>query len=118
MAKYDVKFSCGHIQTVELLGKEVERRKKIAFYEEKGLCRQCYQKTLKEPFSMIIEDGCMVFDLAESVGSGKDTLRRVKTGYKNGQMTYRNLQDEEDFTARIPVAVITGSEKQKSGRQI
>lgn len=42
MAKYDVKFSCGHEETVELFGATDDRRKKIAYYERSGLCSCCY----------------------------------------------------------------------------
>jgi hypothetical protein len=41
MAKYDVTFSCGHEETVELFGKETEREKKIKWYEKFGLCSEC-----------------------------------------------------------------------------
>lgn len=44
MAKYNVKFSCGHTATIELYGKEKDRQRKIAWYEENGLCPDCYRK--------------------------------------------------------------------------
>ena len=40
--KYDVKFSCGHTETVELFGKNADRQRKIAWFEESGLCSKCY----------------------------------------------------------------------------
>ena len=43
MAKYDVKFSCGHEATVELFGKSSERERKIAWFERYGLCPCCYK---------------------------------------------------------------------------
>lgn len=42
MAKYTVKFSCGHEATIELFGKDVDRKRKIAYFEENGLCPECY----------------------------------------------------------------------------
>lgn len=40
--KYDVRFSCGHTETVELFGKNADRQRKIAWFEESGLCSKCY----------------------------------------------------------------------------
>lgn len=40
--KYEVKFSCGHTETVELFGKNADRQRKIAWFEESGLCSKCY----------------------------------------------------------------------------
>lgn len=45
--KYDVKFACGHTDTVELFGKAADRERKIAFYEKNCLCPDCY-KDMKE----------------------------------------------------------------------
>lgn len=41
MAKYDVTMSCGHVQTVQLFGKMIERDKKIAWLEKNGICTEC-----------------------------------------------------------------------------
>lgn len=43
LAKYTVKFSCGHFEKIELLGKETERQRKIAYFAENGLCSACYK---------------------------------------------------------------------------
>lgn len=42
--KYDVTFSCGHAETVEIYGKTEDREKKIAYYGKSGICRKCYEK--------------------------------------------------------------------------
>lgn len=42
--KYDVKFSCGHIQTVDLFGKADEREKKINYFEKYCDCQECYDR--------------------------------------------------------------------------
>lgn len=44
MAKYKVDFSCGHTETIELVGKYKERERKIAYYEECGCCSACYRE--------------------------------------------------------------------------
>jgi hypothetical protein len=46
--KYDVKFSCGHTQTVELFGAGAERERKIAYYERFGMCSECFAKMQAE----------------------------------------------------------------------
>lgn len=48
MAKYDVTFSCGHTEEIQLFGKTEERNKKIKYYEEHGLCSSCYKKQQEE----------------------------------------------------------------------
>ena len=42
--KYDVRFSCGHTETVVLYGKTSEREKKIEWYESKAVCSDCYRE--------------------------------------------------------------------------
>ena len=42
--KYDVKFSCGHEETIELFGKGTERERKIAYFEKYGVCSCCYHE--------------------------------------------------------------------------
>ena len=48
MAKYDVKFSCGHVDEVQLFGKNSERERKIKYFEEYGTCSECYKKEKEE----------------------------------------------------------------------
>ena len=43
MAKYQVTFSCGHTQVVELFGKTSDRERKISWYERSGVCSDCYK---------------------------------------------------------------------------
>lgn len=40
--KYDVNYSCGHKGTVNLVGKYVEREKKIEWMQQ-GVCPDCYK---------------------------------------------------------------------------
>ena len=46
MAKYQVKMSCGHIETIELFGKGAERERKIEWLKEHGICSVCYKAQL------------------------------------------------------------------------
>ena len=43
MAKYDVTYTCGHTETVELFGKTSERERKIKWMEGNCLCPACYK---------------------------------------------------------------------------
>lgn len=47
--KYDVTFSCGHTEVVELFGKCSERDRKIDYYKNYGICKACYyeQKSIE-----------------------------------------------------------------------
>lgn len=40
---YDVKFSCGHEERIELFGRTREREEKIKFFERVGECSVCYK---------------------------------------------------------------------------
>lgn len=42
--KYTIMMSCGHEDTVELFGKEKERDRKIEYFKNFGLCKECYKK--------------------------------------------------------------------------
>lgn len=44
MAHYNVKFSCGHEERIELFGKMTERDNKIKYYERYGVCPCCYRE--------------------------------------------------------------------------
>jgi len=43
MAKYTVHYSCGHPGTVQLVGKESDRERRIEWLEREGLCPDCYK---------------------------------------------------------------------------
>jgi len=43
MAQYDVKMSCGHVETVSLYGPVRERERKMEWMGRERLCRECYQ---------------------------------------------------------------------------
>lgn len=42
--KYTIMMSCGHEDTVELFGKESERDRKIEYFKNFGICKECYKK--------------------------------------------------------------------------
>lgn len=46
--KYIILMSCGHQVTVDLVGKNSERERKIKYFETQGLCKECYKKEMQE----------------------------------------------------------------------
>lgn len=48
MAKYDVTFTCGHTETVQLYGKTSERERWIEWAEANKLCSECHQTAKEE----------------------------------------------------------------------
>lgn len=52
MAKYNVKFSCGHTEIMQLGGKIEDRYKKIEYFEENGLCKECYSAKMNRQIVM------------------------------------------------------------------
>lgn len=48
MAKYEIKFSCGHTETIQLYGKMKDRQRKIEYFEREGLCSECYKKAIEQ----------------------------------------------------------------------
>lgn len=46
--KYEVTFSCGHTGTVQLYGKGDERERKIRYFEEYGVCSECYKECRRQ----------------------------------------------------------------------
>ena len=41
MAKYDITYSCGHTETVQLYGKHADRERYIAWASEHKVCSEC-----------------------------------------------------------------------------
>lgn len=48
MAKYDVTFSCGHTETIQLYGKDSDKKRRIEWLEKYGTCSECYKNFLDE----------------------------------------------------------------------
>lgn len=113
MAKYDVTFSCGHTETIELLGKEKNRRSKIEFFEEKGLCSECYKKSLYKAPKALIENSSMVIDFVKVDGYGNRKIPvAMKTPEGNRYVNYQIAEANEELKIKIPISEMTGSEKQ------
>ena len=46
--KYNITYSCGHTGTVDLIGKGADRERKINYFEQHGLCPDCYKVQMRK----------------------------------------------------------------------
>ena len=65
--KYTVKMGCGHEEQVELFGSSAEREKKIRYYQNYGMCEECYKQHQEDNLAGFINAA----DLPELTGSEK-----------------------------------------------
>ena len=49
MAKYEIKYICGHSGTIQLFGKNEDRERKIKYYESHYICPDCYKEQFRVP---------------------------------------------------------------------
>jgi hypothetical protein len=93
MAKYTVTFSCGHTEVIELVGKVSERERKIAYFEQSGICSECY-KAQQAVIKVAKLDAYKAANLPDLVGSPKqiawgDKIRAAAYAeYKNKGFNY------------------------------
>lgn len=97
MAKYNVTFSCGHEETVELFGKETERRRKIDYFERYGLCKECYkaQRGIELHVIKFKSNGIVkVYTYYDgSTYEHKDTIKKL--GYQYGLLDEKKVWYKE-----------------------
>lgn len=55
MAWAKVLCSCGHYSDIQVLGKAAEREKKIQWFKDAGLCKECYKQYLENQKALINE---------------------------------------------------------------
>ena len=80
MAKYEVNFSCGHTERIELFGKVSERERKIEYFEERGICSECYKEQKKIEIEVAAE----------------------KAGLVATEMTYREYKNKYPTAKTVP----------------
>lgn len=61
MAKYTVRFSCGHEEVIELRGKNSDRERKIKNFEEYGICSKCWEEQKNKEASVGCEEVEMLY---------------------------------------------------------
>lgn len=94
--KYNITYSCGHEGVVTLFGKQADRDKMIKFYEEKGICPDCY----KAEQNAIIDEEAANYNLPELEGTDKQVAWAKKIrheflgSYKKIWLT-RNTEDKQ-----------------------
>ena len=104
MAKYDVVFSCGHEERIELFGKGTERERKIAWFEKYGLCSTCY----KEQQQAKAEARAAAWELPALTGTPKQIAwaERIRSDFfakfedmekKSGQSTAEAAEKDARF---------------------
>lgn len=79
--KYEVNFSCGHKEEIQLFGKVSERERKIAYFEKSGICSCCY-KEQKEIEKSI---GCEEVEMSYREYKTNYADCKTKSGSYNGE---------------------------------
>ena len=70
MAKYEITYSCGHTETIELYGNQDERFRRLAWLEKNGKCSKCYRREkYADAMGELIEAGY------ETLNDGSDKQR-------------------------------------------
>lgn len=121
MAKYTVKFACGHEEVINLYGSHAERERKIAYYQEHGKCSECYKaekKAEKETESSKIENMPELQGSEKQVAWANDIRNKmaeevveyiesnVKTDVKTFSASFAALNEEQKaFVVRKSEAV-------------
>ena len=100
--KYEVKMSCGHVETVELFGKTADRERKIAWLEKNGICEEC-KKAEREAADRAAAESAKENGWVELKGSEKqiawaESIRAEKMA-EMGKMPAAN--DQTNFWASL-----------------
>lgn len=81
MAKYKVKFSCGHEEVIELSGKNSDRERKINYFEKYGICSKCWEEQKNKEASV----GCEEVEMLYKEYKTNYAECEVKKGSYNGE---------------------------------
>lgn len=80
MAHYDVTFSCGHTERKELFGPTKDRERRIKYWEECGICTECW----REQKAMEDSIGCNEIEMHYGEYKEKHPKCKTKPGSYNG----------------------------------
>jgi len=105
MAKYDVTFSCGHTEVIQLFGPMDERERRIEWLEEHGLCSECYEEKKKKEYEKKVQKAqqeAEEWGLPELSGTEKQVAWAV-TIRQEAISKFKQLQEhiKDDFNAEI-----------------
>lgn len=143
MAKYTVKMSCGHEQTVELYGKSSERDRKIQYYQDCGLCKECYKQQIQKEnqeiglilnldvYGFSTEDGeikLILYFTGDTI-SYKDKIKNLGYFWRRCEqannspyidskdpMCWQKIVNEGDLKEEVEKSKILGQIKRKKGK--
>lgn len=110
MAKYEVTFSCGHTDTVQLVGPVKERERKIKWFEESGLCPDCFRAQREAERKALEEErreeteaasaNAEAMGLPQLIGTEKQVAWAVRIRQKFVEDALMILSDEDTEDAR------------------
>ena len=100
--KYDVTFSCGHTEEIQIYGKAEERERKIKYFGKSGLCPECYKQKMNE-------------EKAESCEEVEMKYSEYKENYADCK-TKSGSYDKEEKT--IVVYLPKQDEKEEDSREV
>lgn len=99
--KYDVTFSCGHTEEIQIYGKAEERERKIKYFGKSGLCPECYKQKMNE-------------EKAESCEEVEMKYSEYKENYAD-RKTKSGSYDKEEKTI---VVYVPKKEEKEDSRQV
>ncbi|MGN1101552.1 MAG: hypothetical protein ACI4RG_05115 [Huintestinicola sp.] len=109
--KYEVTFSCGHTETVELFGKNEERERKIKWYQESSICNSCYKERKKKYYEDVLaalEDEAMRKSWPEIKGYSSFDAKKRRSEYMQAAeklLEDPNLQKSENTAKLLSLAI-------------
>ena len=113
MAKYTVKFSCGHIHQVVLSGRVADQERKVQWYKDCGICPDCYATRKAAELEATCEtvdnySGCKT--VKDSYNAATKTIRvYVPSDYKTPAQKKAEAEAQEAYMAE-QAAKITKSD--------
>lgn len=101
MAKYNVMFSCGHEETIQLYGPGKERERKIDYYKNYGLCRNCYKAQRDAEFAKKSEEATEMFGtLPELEGTAKQIAWATSLRQKFANFVYDFIKSHDGLDGK------------------
>lgn len=104
MAKYEVKFSCGHTHTIDLFGSAADRERKIKYFEECGICPECKKETKEKQ----IAETELELQLPQIEGISEKQINYAKS--LRYEVAHKNMDTINSFREQISTCGHTISE--------
>ncbi len=114
MAKYEIEFSCGHTDTIQLYGKTSERESYLEWAKDNKLCPECWaaakQKAREEASEQAAQENTE-FGLPALTGTEKqvawaETIRKEKAQHifsvlKNHEKHLTKAREDQEYADRM-----------------